>query len=313
MPVQAIENYLQKELSPKLTEFGVSEKYMEYLCGVVETQMLSALLHWEDISFRKALLLIALEEGSFYKPSGIKDIKCFVVLTLRNSPFESLQSENYCECGLSKPLSDTQIKTVTSAAIRYFNGMDFGRLSYEVQNEPNVFDIYGQLAERCPVTWKALVNLASSPAKTVVYTRAEIEKPFYLKGAGGSVHKGATMCEAIFDGYSAEIDPGLAQQLAQVTQDEGGNGCLIVDCFKMLTRNIEKLLSVMEFLLTRDCAFVTTNYYIENGYVERRMNVLRAASCKNALADMQQHFSMTKGLGQKHKRVLEMSCGRSEE
>lgn len=308
MPVLEINNYLQKVLNPMLIEFGVSEKFIEYLCGVVETQMLSALLHWEDDAFRKALLFIALEEASFYGPGKRTDVKCFVVQTLRNSPFESLQSNCYAQCGLSEQITDAQIKALTSAAIKYFNSMDFLQLSIEVREETDVFDFYGQLAERYPVSWKALTYLASSVDKPVTYTRAEVKKPLYLKDIAFILQKDTPKNEVVLDGYSTEIDPLLAQRLIETTES-GSPGYLAIDCFKMLTRNIEKLLRVMEFLLTRGYALVTANCYIENGYVERRKNVLRAASCKNAMADMKRHFSMTKGLGPKFKRALEGVTG----
>lgn len=105
---------------PQLTGFGASGQFIEHVCWTVEKQMLSALYHWTDIPFRKALLLLASEEGTFYEPGGKTEVKCFVVLTLRNSPFETMQSESYQETGLSKSLSDAQIKVVTSAAIVYF-------------------------------------------------------------------------------------------------------------------------------------------------------------------------------------------------
>jgi hypothetical protein len=60
----------------------------------------------------------------------------------------------------------------------------------------------------------------------------------------------------------------------------------------------------MEFLLTRNCAFVTSNYYIENGYTERRTEIVRAASCKHSMKEMEKHFSMINGLGPKHTYAL---------
>lgn len=42
------------------------------------------------------------------------------------------------------------------------------------------------------------------------------------------------------------------------------------DSFKMLTRNAEKLLYILNFVLANDGIFFTSNYYITNGYIEQR-------------------------------------------
>ena len=99
--------------------------------------------------------------------------------------------------------------------------------------------------------------------------------------------------------YSPEIEPPLMAFLKMLSADS--NGALIVDSLKSVTRNITKLLSILEFLLTRDLIFASTNYYMENGHVERRMKPLRAGHSTN---DMLRNVSNTSGLGYKHKAAL---------
>ena len=107
------------------------------------------------------------------------------------------------------------------------------------------------------------------------------------------------MKTGIYDGYSPKIEPLLMAFLKMLSADS--NGALIVDSLKSVTRNITKLLSILEFLLTRDLIFASTNYYMENGHVERRMKPLRAGHSTN---DMLRNVSNTSGLGYKHKAAL---------
>lgn len=300
MAIEVIERYLSSILTPALKGYGVSETFSEYTIDIVRMQMYSCLKHWTDISFRKTLLVIGSEEGPFYEPAGKNDVKCFVVVTIRNSPFETLQSKNYAETGLTSELSNDNIKSVTRAAITYFNKLDLTALSKQAQQSEQR-DIYGELAAKYPVAWTALKHLAGTSGKKVEYTKVPFERPFVLDGVEFSDIDDSESIKIFLDGYSSEIDSSLTKALYNVlTYDTP----LVVDCFKMLTRNIDKLLRILEYILTHDRAFATSNYYFENGYIERRTKPLKAAVCGKALEDMKNHFSQTAGLGYKHAAVL---------
>ncbi|KPU45701.1 hypothetical protein OXPF_09340 [Oxobacter pfennigii] len=158
-------------------------------------------------------------------------------------------------------MSDSQVKAVTGKAISYFNKLNFEELS-KVAREDNHFDLYGELAQRFPVAWTALQRIAGSAGKKTEYTKVPFEKPFVLDGFIPVDIESNGMIEAVLDGYSLEIDPQLSESLYNAV---AYGTPFTVDCFKMMTRNIEKLLKIMELLLTHDQAFVTSNYYIENG------------------------------------------------
>lgn len=49
------------------------------------------------------------------------------------------------------------------------------------------------------------------------------------------------------------------------------------DSFKMLSRNIDKLLKIIESVIRKECIFMTSNFYISNGYFSKRNNLLRPA------------------------------------
>lgn len=103
----------------------------------------------------------------------------------------------------------------------------------------------------------------------------------------------------IYDGYTPQIELPLMALLKMLSDDP--NGVLLVDSFKSVTRNAAKLLSILEFILTRDLVFASTNCYMENGHIERRMKPLRAG---HETSDILRNVSDTSGLGYKHKAAL---------
>ena len=58
---------------------------------------------------------------------------------------------------------------------------------------------------------------------------------------------------------------------------------------------------ILEFLLTHDLKFASTNFYIENGHVERRIKPLRAGHTSK---EIQKNLSQTAGLGYRHAAAL---------
>ena len=75
----------------------------------------------------------------------------------------------------------------------------------------------------------------------------------------------------------------------------------VVESLKSATRNFEKLIDILEFLLTHDLKFASTNFYIENGHVERRIKPLRAGHTSK---EIQKNLSQTAGLGYRHAAAL---------
>ena len=69
----------------------------------------------------------------------------------------------------------------------------------------------------------------------------------------------------------------------------------------MLTRNLDKLLRVFEILLEKDKIIVTANYFISNGYVEKRKRILRAAHDEK---DMLYNMQCIRGTAAKHREML---------
>lgn len=291
-----IEGYLNA-LARQLADFGVNGMFIKRITDSVRRQILSCVYHWNDENFRRALLIIGSEEGAFYQPRADSDIRNFVVVAIRNSEIESTQSSNFSATGLDRSIADDGVKMITSAAIEHFSKVDLCELQRRM--EPPHEDMYYELSKRHPISWQALAKLAGMNSKAAKYKKVAVLSAGDISAMpvdGGVPTKpgGAVVSDAL----SFSLDPKLHSILKYCAS---GGHPFIIDSFKFLTRNIRKLLIVMEYLLSNGAPFVTCNYYIENGYIEKRPKILKAGhSYEDALRNMRQ----TSGLGSKHKSAL---------
>lgn len=300
--MKRITGYLNEILIPQLRAMGVSEEFLAKIYGVVGRQMRSAAAHRADGRFFRALEVLVSEEAPFYLPVAPKGVGPFVVLTLRNSPFETLQSDSFAEAGLKGPISFFDIVKVTSGAIKFFSaaGLPEGEAGE---------DMYGELARRYPAAWSALEAVGSMQGDSCTFdvprgenAGAFCEKILRLERAAEDAES-----NIVQDGYNNEITPLAARQLIRAIE---GEGLFYTDCFKMISRNPEVVLAVLEFLLLNGGAFVSTNYYITGGYAEKRKRILKAA---HNYDELRAHLLDTEGGGRQHLaalRVIKRSlCG----
>lgn len=299
--MDALSVYLNDILTPRLRKYGVSESFLFYTINTIHVQATSLLRHWDNRSFRNTILLLGLEEGNFYEPVSKIDIRCFVVVTIRNSPIETIQSDAYKAAGLSSPIPNSAVKEITSEAIRYFSKQDFSVLCSQAKVSPKR-DIYNDIMCAHPISWAALHTLATTSAKSVDYKKRQCDTPFVLNGISPQIEddvQSTKFKSILFDGFDPSIDASLAELLSHLCSSE--NNAFIVDSFKSLTRNAEKLFDVIEFLLSRGHIFATSNYFLENGHVERRVKLLRAG---HTTTEMFHNLSQTTGLGHRHRAML---------
>lgn len=303
--VAKVTQYLQEVLAPTLDHFRVPAPYASQIIDTVELQMISFLRHWDDLAFRRTLLLLGSEEGPFYEPVGKAEVKCFVVVTLRNSPIETIQSDNYASTGMQSSLSSQDVKTITSGAIRFFNPLDFSSMCLQAKKCSGC-DYYQEIVERHPVAWAALRALGTTSAKIIDYPKVQYNNPFSIEACNeiqinceDESQKKKLTKETIFDGYSAMWDPQLLELLRKLSSSSGK--IFVVESLKSATRNFEKLMDILEFLLTHDLKFVSTNFYMENGHVERRVKPLRAGHTSK---EIKKNLSQTAGLGYRHAAAL---------
>lgn len=302
---EIIEQYLNETLKTQLAAFSDSDAFTGRIISTVREQMLSGVYHWNDMPFRKALLLTGEEEGSFYLPKADLDVRKFVVVTLRNSALESIHAANYNPSGQGKRLTPDDIKTITAAAIEYFKWVDFPVLSDEINLLEN--DKYGGLAKKYPISWAALSRIANTKKQIIKYepipiiTKPNLSILKHQKAVNSSVKENQSNIIQIAteDGYSLTIDHGLSQTLQIVIED---GIPFVVDSFKAVSRNIEKLLTVMEYILGNKRVFITSNYFIANGCIERRLKLLKPGSDPQG---MKRNWLNADGITKRHKGWLQ--------
>lgn len=252
-------------------------------------------------------MTIGIEKGVFYEPAAKLGVKCFVVVTLRNSPLETIQSDAYTSAGMEKRLSGDAVRAITGSAIRFFRSLDFDSLCLQAKMSIGS-DFYQEVAARHPVAWGALKALGATTAKTVDYPKIPFEEPFRIDALDGFCGKtqeaedAVRFRDTVFDGYSPCWEPALVELLEHISTSDGN--IFIADSLKSVTRNFEKLMDILEFLLTHEQKFASTNFCMENGHVERRGKPLCAG---HTMTEMANNLRQLTGLGHRHTAALKKS------
>lgn len=300
--VPQVESYLD-ELCDRIRKLGASPSFVQEARENVSTQVYSFLAHWKDTAFRNTLMFIGKEEGRFYKPTS--PINPFVVVTIRNSILERLHSVSHSQTGLSKGISPTEIKQLTQHAIRHFSRLDFDALC-ELTAVPEDMDCYGHLPAKYCVAWAALCQLAGSGETEIFYDEV-VQKPesdiesWVTNEAGHG--KTSERKAVVLDGFSKTIDPMLQEYLRGIR--DGELQCMYFDALKRLTRNTEKLLFVMNYVLISGGAFVTANYFVTNGYIEQRSVYLPPSeNSADSASPRRIRQLLNCDVGEVHQRVL---------
>lgn len=256
--------------------------------------MCSLLVRWEQEDFRRTVLFVTDEEALFYEPIAADDVRRFVVATIRNSMLEVAASVNCNQFKMKEPLSNEEIKSITSNAIYYFKQYKFETLQNEAKNLEYV-DVYGEAIQKYPLAWTVLKKTALANDTVDVFKKMH-EENF---GNAVEVFFEDKCKKVVCDGYSLEFDDYLKEELGNVVS--GRVDIFYVDCFKGLSRNFEKVLHVLQIILQSGKAFVTCNYYISDGRIEKRRKILRAFHCQK---DMFDNVRNLKGLPVFFKSVL---------
>lgn len=132
--------------------------------------MLSLIQYWNDDEFRNTILSVGMEEGMFYEPNARIEVKCFVVVTIRNSLLETLASADYASPGAKIMISDSEIRKITASAIEYFSAVDFRQLSDSVDFR-GIDNIYKKIREQYPVAWRAISAIVNTKKNVSVTER----------------------------------------------------------------------------------------------------------------------------------------------
>jgi len=297
-----IQEYLYDLLNNQLKD--IKYRYREKIVDDIKNRMCSLLLRWQQEDFRKTVLFVTDEEALFYEPIASDDVRRFVVATIRNSMLEIAASVNCDQFKMQEPLSNEKIKSITSNAIRYFEQCKFEDLQNETINLKFV-DVYEEAIQKYPLAWTVLKRAAVLTDTEDLFEKENETDPENV----GEVFDEKKFKKAVCDGYSLEFDDYLKEVLGNVI--EGRVDIFYVDCFKGVSRNFEKILHVLQIVLQSGKAFVTCNYYISDGRIEKRRKILRAFHSEKDILENVRNFN---GLPPFFKSVLkEMDFGRRNE
>lgn len=297
--LEEVEYYLNEVLYNQIKNFKIEEKYINEIIQSIRIRMYSMIKNWNDIKLRKALLLVTEEEGTFYEPNASKDIKCFVVATIRNSKIETIGSSNCKAMGLDKYISDRDIKDITQNAIKYFKKQRLEELSVKIQKY-DIDDFYGDIIKKYPMSWNAIMELANTKSKEVEFRGLEEKVKLNIEVTKGEIQTSEVNSEAIVeDGISSKYNEKLIEIMNAI--ENGKLNLFFTDSFKLVTRNFEKLLKTIEFVLQNDKIFITCNYMISNGYVAKRLDLLKAT---HTGLDTPNKAKITKGLPKTYANIL---------
>lgn len=271
-----VQEYLCDLLNNQLRD--IKYKYREQVVNDIKNRMCSLLSRWEQEDFRRTVLFVTDEEALFYEPVVADDVRRFVVATIRNSMLEVAASVNCNQFKMLEPLSNEKIKSITSNAIRYFKQCKFETLQNEARNLEYV-DVYGEAIQKYSLAWAVLKRAALSSGTVDVFKKLhEVNSENVGEVTFENKYK-----KVVCDGYSLEFDDYLKEELGNVIS--GRVDIFYVDCFKGLSRNFEKVLHVLQIILQSEKAFVTCNYYISDGRIEKRRRILRAFHCQKDMFD----------------------------
>ena len=267
-----VDIYLNDILVKQLKRFRISSRAIDDIVCDIRIRLNSFIANFNDVDFRNALLVLGSEEAPFYVPRN-EEISKMVVVCIRNSLLEGVSSCDYLRYHSSVYLEDKSIKIITSEAINYFSSKD---LSVEASRIGLDYDYYKSIFSKYPVAYRALLELSkcSENDREHSYDPVLFENVFELQELNRLIKT-----ERKNINIESGIDAGFNDSLCLFLRDvrDGNSKFLVFDSFKMVTRNFEKLLKILEFTLTHDAVFLTCNYLIGRSYVSRRREIVKAS------------------------------------
>lgn len=298
--MSCINKYLNDVLTPQLKECGISDVICDRVTNNISLQMLSLLEYWNDDKFRNTILNIGLEEGEFYQPNTKREVKCFVVVTIRNSLLETLASDAYKSLSATQALSDYEVKLITSKAIEYFSEIDFKVLSKSL-DFGKICNIYKKVKEMYPVAWNVMEAIGNTKKKCLRFSKvnADVDKELISILNQQENSPQTTLNSVVLSGYDENLDDTLINILRQACSDP--HFVFFSNSFKMISRNVNKLFRILNFLLQHNAIVVTVNYYITNGYVEIRKPLIKPA---HTTSQVYKDLQNIKGLSARHADVI---------
>jgi hypothetical protein len=290
-----IQGYTQSLLLPQLRSLALSKRQREIVVEDVSRRLESLLSHWSDLAFRRTILILGTEEASFWEPyTASLEIRSLVVVAVRNSLIEDLgASHPYTKVleSRKKLLRDEQMPSITSEATKYFEAANLDA----VQVQPKR-DLFGDLRRRFPNAWHALSLLSGSSESEIACELPIVEAE--------SMDSSASKWEVqhrnvVASGIDPRLDAHLVDMLRQIKLREVQ--MFFSPSFKFITRNPEKLLFVIDYVLRYGGTLMTLNYLLSPTYLTRRNPLIRPP---HYTSEIEAQVANPVGLSERHKELL---------
>jgi hypothetical protein len=179
---------------------------------------------------------------------------------------------------------------ITGEAVKYFQAADLDAVRVQTDQ-----DLFRSLSRRFPNAWYVLSLLGNSPV-----TEFECQLPM---AEAEAMDFSASRCGKSHTEVESGIDPGLNDFLVEFLRKvESKEADLFFSfAFKGITRNPEKLLSILDHVLRYGGTVLTPNYLLSPNYVARRDPLIRPA---HATSEIPAQIANQVGLTQRHKEAL---------
>lgn len=263
-----LRKYVDEILEQQLLEYGMRYRFVQKVKEDVYGRLCSVAHQYATGEYYQVIEAFTMDESKYYRPKVQQDIRVLVVAGVRDSMLEIACSVSCDSLKMPEPLSDEQIREITKNALTYLGAYTMEQIAHECGSLEGE-DIYGEAARKYPLAAEYMRKLAAmeGTSETLEFCTPEISDEPELKYS--RLRK-----EVICDGYSLEFDDELRELIGMVLADK--MQCFYVDSFKTLSRNLEKVLHVLQMILEHGKTFVTANCYISLGYLEKRKNTLSA-------------------------------------
>lgn len=276
-----VEKYLDEILEAQLKQYRLRYRFIKQIKEDIFDRICSLAIRYKSDDLYEILRFTVMEEALFYRPKAELETRVLTVAAIRNSKLEIAASVSCGEFKMLEPLPDEIVKSITQEAIGYFRQFSMEEIGEECRDK-NFIDVFGQGAKKYPLATEILKRVALMPGTTATAPKSQIvENPSDFERFNQKSRV------AICDGYTLSFDAQLTETLGLVLS--GKVDYFYVDSFKMLSRNFEKILHVLEILLAHDKIFLTPNYYISSGYLEKRGTIIRAAHSRRDAFENSMH------------------------
>jgi hypothetical protein len=290
-----IQEYTQGLLLPHLHALALSKPQQAIVIEDVSVRLESLLFHWGDLAFRRTILTLGIEEASFWEPSTASlEIRSLVVVAIRNSLIEDLgASHPYSKMLVSrkKQLRDEQVPAITSEATTYFEKASLDAVRLHPKR-----DLFGDLPRRFPNAWHALSLLGCSSEDEIACEMPIVEdESIDTTDSEWKVEHH----HVIASGIDPRLDAQLVEILRKIKLKQAS--LFFSPSFKFITRNPEKLLFVIDYVLRYGGTFMTLNYLLSPTYLSRRSPLIRPA---HYTSEIEVQVAFPHGLSDRHNDLL---------